>query len=123
MSEIIKEMPFGTIILREDSIGIIESPEGINIDSNMAHAAINLMESTFQGNYGFISNNIHPYSIDVEVYKIFSQSQRLACVAIVSYKQTSNKIYLSYEKMVIEKPNNLFHGLAEAITWAKSFLE
>ena len=123
MSEIIKKMPFGTIILREDNIAIIESPEGINIDANMAHAAINLMESTFQGNYGFISNNIHSYSIDFEVYKIFAQSQRLACVAIVSYQQTGKKLYLSYEKMVIEKPNNLFHSLAEAITWAKSFLK
>jgi hypothetical protein len=123
MSEIIKEMPFGTIILREDNIAIIESPEGINIDSDMAYAAINLMESTFQGNYGFISNNIQPYSIDVEVYKIFSQSQRLACVAIVSYRKATNNIYLSFEEAVIQKPNNLFHSLAEAITWAKSFLE
>jgi hypothetical protein len=123
MSDIIKEMPFGTIILREDNIAIIESPEGINIDSDMAYAAINLMESTFQGNYGFISNNIQPYSIDVEVYKIFSQSQRLACVAIVSYRKSTNNIYLSFEEAVIQKPNNLFHSLAEAITWAKSFLE
>jgi hypothetical protein len=123
MSEITKEMPFGTIILREDSIAIIESPEGINIDSNMAHAAINLMESTFQDNYGFISNNVNPYSIDVEVYKIFSKSQRLACVATISYGRATNDIYSSFEKLVIEKPNKLFHSLAEAIIWAKSFLE
>lgn len=67
----------------------------------------------------YITNRIHDYSVDPEVYKEISKMESLAGFVVVSNTKGSIKHAL-FEKIFLDKPFQIFNNLDDAILWAEN---
>ena len=114
---------FGTLKLLDGNIAIAEPREGTNITPQTGKDVIAAIEEHYAGRYGFIANDVSSYSLEPEVFQFFSERPNLVGVAIVAYREVTEKLYHTFEKKVIKKPSEVFRDLELAKAWLTRLIE
>ena len=94
--------------------------EGINLTVEMSNKMSQIALDYYKEKpFVYITNRIHDYTVDSEVYKEISKMKTLAGFVVVSDKKPSIKNAL-LEKIFLDKPFQIFNNLDDAILWAKT---
>ncbi len=122
MESIAIETSFGTVTVFDSIISIIID-EGITFRADDLKELFELYDSHFQNkNFGYISNRINDYSIDLSPKLYKSIHSNLVAVAAVCYTEFSYKA-AQFEKVFYKnKPFEVFKSYYEAVEWLKTFL-
>ncbi len=94
--------------------------EGVNLTVEMSNKMSKIALDYYQGKpFVYITNRVHNYTVDSEVYTEISKMKTLAGFVVVSDKKLSIKNAL-LEKIFLDKPFQIFNNLDDAILWAKT---
>lgn len=117
------ELDFTIIKLHDNNIAVIEAKSGVNITVDLAKKIIAELDANFVGDYGFLSNAIHAYSLEVGVYQVLEEHKRIKGMALVSYRRSTEIIYDKLEKNIyINKASRLFNDYDAAFDWLEQIL-
>lgn len=119
---------FGTLYIYEKNTCVIEIKEIDSVTGEQVQKVVDSCKEKVSGDFGLISNRVNPYSINpMELYQILSSCERLKCAAVVSYRESTKRLF-PVEK-IIEKdsserllPLEMFESLDLAIEWIQSSL-
>ena len=94
--------------------------EGVNLTKSLSDKMIEVAEDFYENRpFVYITQRIHTYSVDPEVYKDVSKIKNLAGFVVVSESKQSIKNAI-YEKIFLDKPFQIFSNLDDAILWANN---
>lgn len=117
------EFDLTKLILYDEKIAVVEAKEGVSIDIETTEIVLNIIESTYDGDYAFLINAKNSYSVEAQVYEKFIENQRIKCIGAISYHNFTDKVFYGFEKNLFpDKPTRLFHQYEEALQWAKHML-
>ncbi|WP_047547630.1 hypothetical protein [Psychroserpens sp. Hel_I_66] len=99
---------------------IVTVDTGVHITSQHNKILTEIATSHFiNTRFVYITHRVNSYSVDPAVYKEVSKIDNLAGFCVVS-KNFMAKSTAQIERLFLDKPFEIFDGLTEAISWAKS---
>ncbi|MBO3117597.1 hypothetical protein J4050_12620 [Winogradskyella sp. DF17] len=102
---------------------IAEFKEGINIDFFNFQEIHELVHNNFGNSpFGFISNRINSYSIDLNEAQLFNESYpNLKAYAVVAYKAFTERVF-ELENRFFQFRRRVFKDIDSAVAWVESQL-
>lgn len=94
--------------------------EGKNLTVKMSNLMCKIALDYYKEKpFVYITNRIHNYTVETDVYTEISKMKTLAGFVVVSDKKLSIKNAL-LEKLFLDKPFQIFNNLDDAILWANN---
>lgn len=119
---VILETDYIKVTRLSDRLVYVQAPDGIEISGERAASVNKLIADTMQGAYGMIINRSRDYSVDlVPVYNVLNENENLVAIAIVSLREMT-LIMAKMEKMLFNRPLELFGSVDEATDWLNKIL-
>jgi len=100
---------------------VVRTMEGADIDLAQHRQAIAEIEQHFDGDYGFLLDEVNSYSVRLGVMVEVRQNPRLKCFAIVAYRGAT-RILADMVARTVDKPFAVFPTLEQACTWMEEQL-
>lgn len=99
-------------------ISIINAGVNLTVEKSniMSQIALDYYENK---PFVYITNRIHEYTVEPEVFKEISKMKSLAGFVVVSDSKDSIKNAL-LEKIFLDKPFQIFNNLEDAVLWARN---
>lgn len=102
-----------------DNFLIAVMKEGITVLPEHNEVLIELANKYFKNRpFAYITNRIHSYSVDPNIFKGTSKIENLVAFAVVSQQELSIA-NASFEKVFLKKPHKSFTKLIDAIAWCE----
>lgn len=104
-----------------DCYAVIRTQEGVDV--GLAHHVqmCDAVEREINGPYGLIFDWVNSYSVNPEVFEAMRTNPRIACYAVVSYRD-STITSLAGAAETIGKPGTFCDTLDEAQHWVRNTL-
>lgn len=94
--------------------------EGVNLTVEKSNIMAKIAMEFYQSKpFVYITNRIHDYTVDPEVYQEISKMETLAGFVVISDSKGSIKHAL-IEKIFLDKPFQIFSNLEDAILWTEN---
>jgi len=100
---------------------VVRTIHGADIDLEQHRQAIAEIERRFDGDYGFLLDEVNSYSVRLGVMVDVRQNPRLKCLAIVAYRGAT-RMLAGMIAGTIDKPFEVFPTLDQACTWMEEQL-
>jgi hypothetical protein len=105
-----------------DRYGIVRTNEGVDVGLAQHHQLRDAIEREIDGPYGLIFDWVHSYSVSPEVVEAIAGNPRIACCAVVAYRDATVKS-LAGAAETINKPGLFCRDLVEAQQWVCDTLD
>lgn len=94
------ETVFLRVIILDPVTAMVEAMPGVEVDSNKARQALDLIENAVSGSYGLIVNRKSDYSIvPIDVFNVLNRRDRLIAITIVLHRR-KHLLPVSTEKII-----------------------
>lgn len=93
-----------------DHYGIVRTDEGVDISLDNHKQVREAIEQEIDGPYGIIFDMVNSYSVNPEVIESIRENPRIACAAVVAYRDATRKS-LAGAAETINKPGKFFDNL------------
>jgi len=100
---------------------VVRTIEGADIDLAQHRKVIAEIEQRFDGDYGFLLDEVNSYSVRLGVMVDVRQNPRLKCIGIVAYRGATRMI-AGMIAGTVDKPFKVFPTLEQASTWMEEQL-
>lgn len=117
-----KKVDLGFTLLEiHDQYAVIRTQEGMDVTLDNHVQMRDVVEREIDGNYGLIFDWLNSYSVNPEVIEAIRSNDRIACYAVVSYRD-STIVSLAGAAEAIGKPGTFCNSLDEAQQWMQATL-
>jgi len=120
MDNVILEASFGKVSII-DNIVVITINEGVVFGAKNLKELFNIYDTFFPNEkFGYISNRINDYTIDLNPDLYNANHSNLAAIAAVCYTESSYKNAKFENEFYRYRPFDAFTDFQEALTWKKT---
>lgn len=128
MASLVKEIELriGRLSVYDNNACVIEVENVDLVGDQDVKSVVDGCEENVKGDYVLISNRTHSYSTNpLELFKILALSRRLKAAAIVSYRESTKKLFPVERIIEKEATNNtipleFFEDLDSALNWVSN---
>jgi len=104
-----------------DHYCIVRTGQGVDVSLANHVQMRDTVEREINGPYGLIFDWVNSYSVNPEVIEAIRDNPRIACCAVVAYRDVTIKS-LTGAVDIINKPGNFFSNLDDARQWVRDTL-